>query len=233
MTVDPQTPPASPGVTGEELLGMPAWQLDTPPPPTLGEGWERSAEAPAAAGPPRTVLPGPIEPMEEPPPPERILEALLFVGGPPLTARRAAEAIRGLTPPEFQTAIDGLARAYRTQGRPYHIQPQGDGYVLNLRQRFAVVRERLQGGIREARLSQAAVDVLALVAYRQPATRQDIDALRGAASASILRLLVRHGLVAVSQDEGETRFVTTARFLELFGLRNLEDLPQTQDLQRI
>ena len=94
----------------------------------------------------------------------------------------------------------------------------------------------MYGGVREARLSQAAVDVLALVAYRQPATRHEVDSLRGADSGGVLRLLVRHGLVALQRgggDDREMRYVTTQRFLDLFHLRSLEDLPQTQDLQRL
>jgi len=166
----------------------------------------------------------------------RIIEAMLFVGGAPLTAARACEAIRGLTPEDFQQAVDTLNRNYRSQGRPYQLQMQDHGYVLALRPHFAGLREKLYGGVREARLSPAAVDVLALVAYRQPATRQEIDSLRGYDSGAVLRQLVRYGLVALQRGEGEdreVRYATTQRFLDLFHLRSLEDLPQTQDLQRL
>src|SRR5438874_2547474 len=67
-----------------------------------------------------------------PPPLERVVEALLFVGGTPLTPERACEGIRGLTTAQFTEAIDGLNRDYRRQGRPYLIQTQGQGYVINL-----------------------------------------------------------------------------------------------------
>jgi segregation and condensation protein B len=172
-----------------------------------------------------------------PPPLERILEALLFVGGAPLTAARACEAIRGLTEEQFLQLIDTLNRAYRLQGRPYCIQVQGQGHVLSLRPRYREVVERLHGRQREARLSPAAIDVLALVAYRQPATKQEIDNLRGAESGALLRQLVRRNLiVVVHRGDGQQREVfygTTPRFLELFQLQGLEDLPQTQDLQRL
>jgi segregation and condensation protein B len=79
--------------------------------------------------------------------------------------------------------------------------------------------------------------VLALVAYRQPATKQEVETLRGADSGALLRQLVRRGLVAVLQradaDRREVAYGTTPRFLELFGLRSLDDLPQTQDLQKL
>lgn len=172
-----------------------------------------------------------------PPPVPRIVEALLFVGGAPLTAERACETVRGLTPEQFREAIEALNRAYRQQGRPYRAQLQERGYVLALQPRYRPVLEKLYGGTRTARLSPQAIDVLALVAYRQPATKQEIDSLRGADSGSLLRQLVRRGLVAVvhrgDSARHEVTYGTTPRFLELFRLRSLDDLPQTQDLQRL
>lgn len=219
----------------EALERMPAWQVDGIPdaPDAAGPGEETPIRSDTA---PRSPAKSPSTDMETSPPPLiRILEALLFVGGPPLTAQRAAESVRGLAEEEFQQAIDALARSYRVQGRPYQVQVQDRGYVLTLRPRYQNVREKLFGGVREARLSQAAVDVLSLVAYRQPAGRQEIDSLRGADSGAVLRQLIRHGLVALQRIEGdpEANYVTTPRFLQLFGLTSLDDLPQTQDLQRL
>jgi segregation and condensation protein B len=178
------------------------------------------------------------ENLEEsaPPPLRRIIEALLFVGGAPLTAARAAEAVRGLTAEQFREIVDGLNRDYRRQGRPYRIQPRGEGWELILQGRYRHVLDRLYGSTREARLSSAAQDVLALVAYRQPITRQEVDALRGVESSGVLRQLVRLGLIAVQRGEADQREVaygTTSRFLTLFQLRSLDDLPRTQDLQRL
>ncbi|MBY0521761.1 MAG: SMC-Scp complex subunit ScpB [Gemmataceae bacterium] len=201
----------------ERPPGRTSWEVDAP------DALEAAAAPPA--------------PPAAPPAPRRIIEAFLFVGGPPLTATRAADAIRGLTSAQFLEAIAELNQEYRSQGRPYTIQNHDHGYVLTLRPRFRPVMEKLHGTTREARLSPAAVDVLALVAYRQPATRQEVDSLRGAESGSLLRQLVRRGLIAVvSRGEAESREVaygTTPRFLELFGLSSLDDLPQTQDLQRL
>jgi segregation and condensation protein B len=171
-----------------------------------------------------------------PPPLRRIVEAMLFVGGPPLTAARAAEAVRGLGAEQFREIIDGLNRDYRQQGRPYRIQVREQGCELVLQPRFRGVFDWLYGSTREARLSPAALDVLALVAYRQPITKQEVEGLRGAESSSPLRQLVRLGLIAVQRGEADRREVaysTTSRFLTLFQLRSLDDLPRTQDLQRL
>jgi segregation and condensation protein B len=179
-------------------------------------------------------------PAEEaaPPPLERIIEALLFVGGAPLSIVRACETVRGLTSAQFTEAVAVLNREYREQGRPYRIALRDKGYELVLRPAFRAIRERVSGrgagGAREAKLSQPAQDTLALVAYRQPVTRQEIDSLRGADSLASLRQLVRLGLISVqSGTGGETCYGTTTRFLTLFGLRSLDDLPRTQDLQRM
>jgi len=173
---------------------------------------------------------------ESPPPPHRIVEAMLFLGGVPLTAELACDAIRGLAPAQFGQIIEQLNRDYRLQGRPYRIQAREQGFELVLAPKFRPVLDRLHGAVREARLSSAALDVLALVAYRQPVTRQEVESLRGADSTSVLRQLVRLGLIAVQRSQAEKPevcYATTAKFLKLFQLRSLDDLPRTQDLQQL
>jgi len=145
------------------------------------------------------------------------------------------------TPPrpleEIEAEIAELNRLYRSQGRPYSIQDRQGGKMLLLRPRFRFVKDRLYGGPREARLSPAAIEVLSLVAYRQPITRAEIESLRGRDSMGPLRQLVRLGLVeAVRRTQGKSRavcYATTPRFLELFGLSSLNDLPETDDLSRL
>jgi segregation and condensation protein B len=227
--------PESAGELGrslDSLLNGQTWEVDTDGNDLL--------EAPAAMPEPMPAVdevPPSVEENGVPPRPERIVEALLFVGGPPLTAARACDAVRGLTESQFLQAIEILNVAYRKQGRPYMIQAQGHGYILAIRPRFKPIMERLYGSVREARLSTAAIDVLALVAYRQPATKQEVDSIRGAESGSLLRQLVRRGLIAVVQraeaEQREVSYGTTAKFLHFFGLKSLDDLPQTQDLQML
>ncbi len=180
-----------------------------------------------------------VEPSDDaiPPPPMRIIEALLFVGGSPLTVARAREILRGLSEAQFDEAITQLNHDYRVQNRPYAIQLHDDGYSLTLKPRHRHVIEKLYGGVREARLSTAAVDVLALVAYRQPVTKAEVDNIRGNDSGTLLRQLVRRGLIQLAPLAGgepnEVAYSTTPRFLEMFDLRNLDDLPKTHDLQKM
>jgi segregation and condensation protein B len=166
-----------------------------------------------------------------PPPPQRIVEALLFAGGQPLTAERVTAAVRGLPADEFQRAIDALARDYRRQNRPYAIQQTAQGYVLALKPRYQSLVDRLSGAPREARLSRPAVEVLSLIAFRQPVTRAEIDSQRGSDSGALVRQLVRLGLIVADSGGTDATYSTTPRFLELFGLQSLDDLPRTDDLQ--
>jgi segregation and condensation protein B len=186
-------------------------------------------DAPAEALPP--------EEPATPPSPLRIIEALLFVGGAALTANRAREILRGLSEDAFDDAIGQLNADYRRQARPYSIQPQGHGWVLTLKPKYRHVVEKLYGGVREARLSTGAIDVLALVAYRQPVTKPDVDSWRGADSGALLRQLVRRGLIQImplhADKPKEVAYATTERFLEMFGLQSLDDLPKTHDLQQM
>lgn len=179
----------------------------------------------------------PVEEAATPPPALRIIEALLFVGGTPLTARRAREILRGLNEEQFDAAITQLNADYRRQHRPYAIQPQGPGWVLTLRPRHRYIIDKVYGGVREARLSTPAIDVLALVAYRQPVSKVEVDTMRGADSGALLRQLVRRGLVQIVPLPGggprEVAYATTPKFLEMLGLQSLDDLPKTHDLQQL
>lgn len=177
------------------------------------------------------------EELASPPPTRRILEAMFFVGGDPLEFEQASAIIRGLSEEQFHHCIDQLNQEYRAQQRPYAIVHRDTGYVLAIKKRYRVVLDRLFGSKKEVQLTQPAIDVLSLVAYRQPTTKQEIDALRGSESGRILRQLVRRGLVVVVQraqaDQKEVAYGTTPRFLELFGLHSLDDLPRTQNLQEL
>lgn len=167
--------------------------------------------------------------------PLSILEAMLFVGNrtsEPLAAPKAAELMRGVEPGEIPDLVDRLNARYAAGGGPFHVVSEGAGYRLTLRPEFSDVRNQFYGRVREARLSQAAVDVLAIVAYRQPITGEEVSKLRDVPSGHLLTQLVRRRLLAIERSAEKPRTVryrTTERFLGLFGLGSLEDLPQTED----
>ncbi len=170
--------------------------------------------------------------------PRTILEAMLFVGSrenEPLSSPQAAELMRGVEPEEIPGLVEELNRGYSANGCPYYIISTGAGYRMVLRRAFHSLRNRFYGRIREARLSQAAIDVLAIVAYQQPLSGDEVGRLRGKPGGQLLSQLVRRGLLRIEREESKrrtARYFTTDRFLELFGLADLEDLPQSEDLDR-
>ena len=150
----------------------------------------------------------------------------------PLTPARAAELMRDVAPDEIPSLVDELNRRYSARGAPYRIVGEEDGYRLTLCREFHPLRNRFYGRIREARLSQAAIDVLALVAYRQPLTGEKIGRLRGKPSSHVLAHLVRRGLLRIERPDAKRRtphYYTTDRFLRLFNLQSLDDLPRSED----
>jgi segregation and condensation protein B len=214
------------------LVGTGEWQVDVVPEAVPAEP-PVADDAPALPAPPPPFA-EPVNDPTFPPTPIQIIEALLFVGGPAVTAEQAAEAIRGLTADQFRECVDTLNRVYRSQNRPYSVVHGPAGYVLRVGRKYAAVRERLYGGPREARLNQPALDVLSLVAYRQPVGKAEIDGARGIDSAGVLRQLVRLGLIASETGaEGQPAYRTTARFLEVFHLRDLNDLPELGEPKRV
>ena len=168
--------------------------------------------------------------------PMTILEAMLFVGNrenEPLSSQRAAELMRGVTAREILDLINDLNQRYLANGCPYSIVGEGAGYRMALRRDFNPVRNRFYGRIREARLSQAAKEVLAIVAYRQPLTSEQMTTLRGTPSGHLLTQLVRRRLLQAERQPGKGRtmfYRTSDRFLQLFGLANLDDLPRSEEL---
>jgi segregation and condensation protein B len=169
--------------------------------------------------------------------PRSILEAMLFVGHPtgePMTSERIAGLMRGVRPEEIDDLVRRLNEEYEAEGAPYAILSIGAGYQLALRPEFGPLRDHFYGRLREARLSQAAVDCLAIIAYNQPVTAEQIDRLRGKPSGQILSQLVRRDLLRIerpAEKKAKPTYSTTSRFLDLFGLDGLQELPRSQELE--
>jgi segregation and condensation protein B len=167
--------------------------------------------------------------------PRTILEAMLFVGHPanrPLTSEDVAALMRGVRAQEIGELVVELNREYDKEGCPYRIESTGPGYRMVLRDEFHSLRDKFYGRTKAAKLSQAAIDVLAIVAYKQPLTREEVDELRGRPSGGLLTQLVRRELLRMERPHTKPRvprYYTTSRFLQLFGLESPDDLPQTPD----
>ncbi len=174
---------------------------------------------------------------EQPPAvlPRQILEACLFVGGAALTAKKLSGVLRGEFSIEYiERELDELNTLYTSEGRPYEIRPGDGGYRLTLREDFERIRNKAYGlGPKEVRLSQEALEVLAVVAYRQPITATAIEELGKPGSGTVLRQLLRRELIAVERQPDQPRdvaYLTTPRFLSLFGIRSLDELPRHEQV---
>ncbi|TWU47237.1 hypothetical protein Poly51_50360 [Rubripirellula tenax] len=170
--------------------------------------------------------------------PEMIIEGALFVGDPdgkPISEHRLASLMRDVTPEEVIQIIDHLNQSYRLHDQALRIVGDDQGYRMTLAPEVESVRRSFMGKVREAKLSQTAIEVLALVAYQPGVTLQTVQDQRGRESASLLNQLVRRQLLRVERVKGadggraEPHYYPTERFLYLFGLESIDDLPQVEE----
>ncbi|MBM4003385.1 MAG: SMC-Scp complex subunit ScpB [Planctomycetes bacterium] len=170
--------------------------------------------------------------------PIAILEAMLFVGHPEdraMSSAQIASLMRGVSANDVEEWIGQLNEQYDRNQAPYRVESTVAGFRMALRSEYSSFADVFLGRVREARLAQSAIDVLAIVAYGQPVSRQEVDRLRGQPSGAVLAQLVRRDLLRVERSEIDRQILlyrTTERFLDLFGLCSLDDLPRSQDLER-
>ena len=179
----------------------------------------------------------------------QVLEALLFAAQKPLTMRELVAAIKGaggdedLLPNEFAKATESQVAAaleelkinYIEQGRAFQLAERAEGWQLVSDPAYASWVRQLFPAVKPARLTPPSLETLAIVAYRQPITRADIEAVRGVAVDGVLQSLMERGLVKIAgRAEVPGRpllYETTQFFLEHFGLRDLDELPNAEELR--
>ncbi len=171
--------------------------------------------------------------------PESIVESILFVGSPSdvrLTSKKIAAVLRDVSPKEVVQIVRKLNARYEEQNAAWRIATEKGNYRMVLHESLDSFKDEYFGRNREIKLNQAAIDVLAVVAYHQPASREDVDKARGKSSGSVLNQLVKRQLLSHEKSEGTPArklYRTTDRFLDLFGLTEIEDLPQSHEVADI
>jgi segregation and condensation protein B len=179
----------------------------------------------------------------------QVIEALLFAAQKPLTTRELLTAIKSsggedeLMPNEFAKATEAQVAAaleqlkieYVQQTRAFQLAEKSEGWQLVSDPAYALWVRQLFPGVKPARLTPPSLETLAIVAYRQPITRADIEAVRGVAVDGVLQNLMERGLVKIGgRAEVPGRpllYETTQFFLEHFGLRDLDELPNAEELR--
>jgi len=166
----------------------------------------------------------------------RIVEALILSSSEPLSAAKIAEIVPYCDEGQAKDLVNGLNTEYAEQDRSFEIWEVAGGFQIRTRAEFSGYLQKLQKE-RALRLSQAALETLAIIAYRQPVTRAEIEEVRGVdAGATVKSLLERHLIRIAGQREVPGRpmlYGTTRRFLEVFGLERLKDLPTLRELDEL
>lgn len=159
---------------------------------------------------------------------------MMFMSGEPLEVRDAAQ-ILDAEKDDVRALFEELKNEYEQEGRGIRIRKVDDayGYVTHVENEIFV--EKLCTPVKVKRLSQAALEVLAIIAYRQPVTRSEIDSIRGIKSERVIDGLIEKGLVEITgRSEGIGRpliYRTTAEFLKKFGFESLKDLPEVAEFE--
>jgi segregation and condensation protein B len=166
-----------------------------------------------------------------------VLEALVFISVEPLSLDRIKEVLTDRSEEEILRALEELGADYVRDGRGLRLQQVGGGYVLATRPEHDAWVRRLLQIERKTKLSHAAVETLSVIAYHQPATQPEIQAIRGVDSSYTLKTLLEKKLVKISGRKkapgNPLLYRTTDRFLAYFGLNDLGELPSVEEVARM
>lgn len=179
----------------------------------------------------------PVEATETPEsmPLTQVIEALLFSTDAPLSPGKLAEICGLDSTKPVKLAIEELNKGYEARQAAYRVEDRAGGYQLLTLPQYADYIERLVRKKDEGRLTPASLETLAIVSYKQPITRADVEAIRGVACGEVLRSLMEHNLVKIvgrAEEIGRPMLYGTTRyFLEVFGLASLKDLPKADSLK--
>ena len=166
---------------------------------------------------------------------ESVVEAVLFASDEPLTAARLANIVE-VTTKQIREHIDNLNNKYQAANHAFRIEQIAGGYQMLTLSNYNHWLKQLLRVRSETKLSPAALETLAIIAYKQPVIRADIEAIRGVAVGEVIRSLCYKGLIKiVGRAEVLGRpmlYGTTKKFLEVFGLNTLKDLPKIEELKK-
>ncbi len=166
-----------------------------------------------------------------------IVEALLFAAAEPLSATAMSRVLDGTKTSQIAEAVDTLNERYISNESALRVREVAGGYQLHSLPEYAQYIEDLLAKTKKQRLSRAALETLAIIAYRQPVTGPEIDAIRGVDSSGVLRKLLERNVIAItgrSEKPGRPLlYGTTKEFLYYFGLNDLRDLPRMAEIEAL
>ncbi len=165
------------------------------------------------------------------------LEATLLIAGAPVSARKLVQLARLVDAKEVQQLINRLNTGYDLSRSAFRIEQTATGFQMMTRPALADWLDRLHQRQSRMKLSQPAMETLTIIAYRQPVTRADVEAIRGVQSSDMIRQLIDRGLVRVGGEDNSLGrpflYETTRAFLDMFGLGRVQDMPDFESLGRV
>jgi segregation and condensation protein B len=163
------------------------------------------------------------------------IEAVLLTSDKPVPGAKLSDMVGGIGAKAVEQAVASLNEVYQSTGRSFRIESVAGGWQILTQPEYADTLARMHRSREQTRLSPAAMETLAIIAYKQPILRADIEAIRGVASGEMIRTLMDRGVVKIAGRAEEIGrpilYGTTKAFLELFGLATLKDLPKAEELR--
>ena len=163
---------------------------------------------------------------------KKIVEALLFAVNEPIPLRKICEIVDGADVKVIKEIIQQLREEYDNQDRAFQVEEIANGFQLLSRPEYHEWISKIRKKSGEAKLSQSALETLAIIAYKQPIIRAEIESIRGVQSGQMIRTLIEKGLVKIAgRDEALGRpllYGTTKEFLDHFGLKSIKGLPKVE-----
>jgi segregation and condensation protein B len=173
----------------------------------------------------------PIEKLKE------IVEVLIFASDTPLSVKQIIDVVEHTKPKEIESAVETLNREYRDSGRPFYVVQVAGGYQMVSRESYSQWIRKLFHRKIKTRLSQAALETLSVIAFKQPVPKPEIEAIRGVNCEGVLHTLLERKLINLAgRGEGPGRpllYKTTAEFLRYFGINDISDLPKPREIEEI
>ncbi len=166
-----------------------------------------------------------------------IIESLILASPEPLAARKIADVIENVTPSEVDSIVEELNIKYRDNDISFRIRAIAGGYQMYIIEDYARYVEDFLTRRRSIRMTRAALETLAIIAYRQPVTKTDIEMIRGVASDSVIHTLLERRLTTLAGRADSVGrpllYKTTDEFLKFFNLNSLNDLPRMEEIEEL
>jgi segregation and condensation protein B len=168
---------------------------------------------------------------------ESAVEALILASPEPLPGRKICQFIEDLTPAQVAEAVASVNTRYAANGSSFRIREIAGGYQFYILPEYVGFVEDMFSRRRKLRLTRPALETVAIIAYRQPCTKTDIEHIRGVASDGVIKTLLEKNIITVmGRAEGvgkPLQYGTTSEFLKFFGLNSLNDLPRMTEIEQL